>query len=120
MAAEVVTRYEERQTDTQTALNALERLVSEFVEAKDQEAAKQFQGINTFAVYWQLRRLGCDDTELAKKVDSTIDEHPHWQDNPEALRRLRLRLTVELMSHIDPDKVGTAIDDLLALERQEA
>jgi type I restriction enzyme R subunit len=120
MAKVILERYDERQDDTQTALQALEDLVREYNEAKQQEVAKEFQGKNTFAVYWLLHRLGCDDDKLAVKIDQIITDHPHWKVNPENLRQLRLKLTVELMKPLGKEQVAEAIDKLLALERQEA
>lgn len=120
MAEQVVERYDERQIDTRTALHALEDLVQEYNEAKQQEAAKKFEGKNTFAVYWLLQRLGVGDDGLATCVDRIITQHPHWKVNPENARQLRLKLTVELMKPFGKDKIAEVIDKLLALERQEA
>lgn len=120
MAEEVVERYDERQIDTQTALQALEDLVREYNEAKQQETAKEFEGKNTFAVYWLLHRLGINDNVLAVQVDRIITEHPHWKVNPENARQLRLKLTVEFMKPFGKERVAEVIDKLLALERQEA
>jgi type I restriction enzyme R subunit len=119
-AQQIVERYNERQIDTQTALQALEDLVREYNDAKHQEAARHFEGKNTFAVFWLLHRLGVQDDQLAIKVDQLITEHPHWKINPENARRLRLKLTVELMQTFAKEKVAAVIDQLLALERQKA
>ncbi len=118
---EVVQRYDERQVDTKTALDALEELVREYNEARQQEAAKGFERPTTFPIYWRLRQeFGRDDAGLATEVDRIIAEHPYRAVNPENMRQLRLRLTVALMKTLGKDKVSDAIDRLLALERQEA
>jgi type I restriction enzyme R subunit len=117
MAEQVVEHYDERQVDTQTALNALEALVREYNEAKREETAKKFAGKNTFAVYWLLHRLGCDDDTLAVNVDRMMEEHPYWRVNPENERQLRLRLTVALMKPLGRGKVPEVIDKLLGMER---
>jgi type I restriction enzyme R subunit len=120
MAEQAVERYDERQIDTRTALDALEELVREYNEAKKLETAKQFQGKHTFPVYWLLHKLGLDDDSLAVKVDEIMTRHPHWKLNPENARQLRLTLTVELMKPIGKERVAEVIDSLLALERLEA
>jgi len=120
MAAQVLERYDERQVDTQTALHTLEDLVRDYNEAKAQEAAKEFKGKNTFAVYWLLHREGVADDSLAAKVERIIAAHPHSRVNPENARQLRLTLTAELMKPFGREKVADVIDKLLALERQEA
>jgi type I restriction enzyme R subunit len=117
MAEQVVERYDERQVDTQTALRALEDLVREYNEAKQQEGTKKSEGTNTFAVYWLLHRLECDDDKLAIQVDRIIEDHPHRKINPENERQLRLKLTVALMNPLGKDKVPEAIDKLLGMER---
>ncbi len=119
-AEEVVERYDERQVDTQTALKALESLVREYNDARRQEAAKRFRGKNTFAIYWLLHRLGCDDEDLAVKVDQIAEDHPYWRINSENERQLRLKLSVALMKALGKDTVPEAIDKLLALERVPA
>jgi type I restriction enzyme R subunit len=119
-AEEVIQRFDERQDDTQTALAALETLLREYNEARQQEAAKGFQRRTTFPVYWLLRqKFGCDDPTLAAETDRTIAEHPYRDANPENLRQLRLRLTLALMTPLGKDRVAEAIDALLDLERHD-
>jgi type I restriction enzyme, R subunit len=119
-AEAIVQSYDDRQDNTQTALAALELLVNEFNEAKRQKATKGFDRRTTFSVYWMLRQqFGCDDAALAERVDRIIADHPYRKVNPENLRQLRTRLTVELVKAVGKDRVGEAIDGLLVLERNE-
>ncbi|HEX4143771.1 MAG TPA: HsdR family type I site-specific deoxyribonuclease [Pirellulales bacterium] len=117
---EIVQRYDERQVDTKTALDALEEMVREYNEARRQEKAKGFDQPTTFSIYWLLRQqCGCDDSELAIELDRTIGAHPYRDMNPENMRQLRLRLTVALIKPLGKEKVADAIDRLLALDRKE-
>ncbi|RIK79390.1 MAG: deoxyribonuclease HsdR [Planctomycetota bacterium] len=117
---ELVQRYDERQIDTKTALEAMEEFVREYTEAKKQETAMGFDRSTTFPVYWRLKQdCGRDDPALATEVDRIIAEHPSRDVNPENMRQLRLRLTVALLKPLGKDRVSAAIDSLLAMERHE-
>jgi len=78
-AEQVVKVFQERQLETQKALEELERLLKE---AEDAEAERAASGLSSesFAVYWLLKHDGvAGASEVAQRTGEALARYPHWQ-----------------------------------------
>jgi type I restriction enzyme R subunit len=92
-AEAIAEAYEDRQMDTQDALKELEKLIAEKLEAEREQARLGFD-INTFAVYWTLKKEGVSNADaLAPQVNAALRQCSNWQVNQAAARQARIELT---------------------------
>jgi type I restriction enzyme R subunit len=88
-AEAIVEAYQLRQKATQEALEALEELIREINQAEKERADKAFAPA-AFAVYWLLRREEISSAEkIAREMEKTFDEFPHWRFSSAQEREVR-------------------------------
>ena len=108
--------FENRQTSTAEALEALLREVEANETRKKEQAEKGFDGL-TYFVYRTLLDAGVEDAEsVSRKIKAAFIEFPNWQKSEGALRELRKKVTFAIYSAMDDlEQVTTLVDDLFRL-----
>ncbi len=84
--------FKDHQLSTRDALEKLEQLAREQIEADDE---KKRSGLNdtTFSLYWELKREGVSNPkELAVLLEAVFTRFPNFAVNPEELRQLKAEL----------------------------
>lgn len=91
-AEAIVQAFQLRQEATQEALAALEALIREINQAERERAQKNLKPAS-FAVYWLLNHEGLAGSEsIARKMETTFDEYPHWRMSDAQEREVRKAL----------------------------
>jgi len=121
--AEAVRRaFEERQLNSQQALQELTRLVRDLQEAQAQRQESELSP-EAFAVAWWLRVQKGFNAEQAERLAATLEapfkKHPHWAVIEAHERELRKQLYRELIAAGVKDVVAWA-DEMLTLLRRAA
>ena len=108
--------FENRQTSTAEALEALFQEIEKNEKRKKEQAEKGFDGL-TFFVYRTLLDAGLTDAEdVSKKIKQAFIEHPNWIHSEKDLRELRKKVTFSIYSkEEDLDKVTGIVDSLFKL-----
>jgi type I restriction enzyme R subunit len=105
-AEAIVQAYQLRQEATQEALEALEELIEEINKAeKEREQMDMLPA--SFAVYWLLNREGISEAEpIARNMETTFEEFPHWQYSDAQERDVRRALWGVLLTEKSKSKSG--------------
>ena len=91
-AETIVQAFQLRQKATKEALEALEELIREINQAERERAEKNLKPAS-FSVYWLLNREGLPEAEeIARELETTFDEHPHWRVSAAQERDVRRAL----------------------------
>jgi len=108
--------YEDRQTSTQDAMNALLKEIEKDEERKKEQAEKGFDGL-TFFVYRTLLDAAVDDAEkVSGQVKAAFVAYPNWQTSEADLRELRKEVTFAIYAGVDDlDQVARIVDNLFSL-----
>jgi len=111
--------FEDRQTETAKALQALFKEIERNEKRKKEQAEKGFDGL-TFLVYRTLSDQGVNEAEdVSKKIKAAFIEHSNWRRSEKDLRELRNQITFAIFSQDDDlDKVADIVDNLLKLLQQ--
>ena len=111
-------QYENRQINTQEALDALLVEIGKNEERK-REQEKKGMDSRAFFFYQTLREAGVSDAETAgRKVRAAFDDNPNWAQSEAALRKLRQDVTVVVSREMDGDRVTQVVKKLLAFTRK--
>lgn len=121
--AEAIRRaFEERQIESQQALQELSALVHDLRDAQEQRQQSELSP-EAFAVAWWLRvQKGFDAAQaerLAVALEPALKEFPHWVVSQAHERELRMRIYRELITAKVKDVVAWA-DEMLTLLRKAA
>jgi type I restriction enzyme, R subunit len=117
-AEAVLEAYDDRQIGTQEALKQLERLLTEFVEAR-RERERAGLDLNTFTIYWVLKQAGASDPGgLAPSLNAAFERFPHHAHQPDELRRLKAELYKVLLPAVGKERMVELADRLLRLQRK--
>ena len=111
-------QYENRQINTQEALDAL---LAEIEKNEEQKREQEEKGMDSraFFFYQILREAGVSDAETAgRKVRAAFDDNPNWAQSEAALRKLRQDVTVIVFGEMDGDRVTQVVNKLLAFTRK--
>ena len=111
-------QYENRQINTQEALDAL---LAEIEKNEEQKREQEEKGMDSraFFFYQTLREAGVSDAETAgRKVRAAFDDNPNWAQSEAALRKLRQDVTVVVSREMDDDRVTQVVKKLLAFTRK--
>ncbi len=82
----------DRQLSTKDALQSMERLVSEYMQAHREMAAKKMDA-RDFSAYWVIKQAGVKNPEpVAAQVSALLKRFPNWQVNVAELRSLKAEL----------------------------
>ena len=108
--------FEERQTTTAEALEALLDEVSLNEERKKEQAEKGFDGL-TFFVYRTLLDAKIGNAEgVSRKIKEAFVANPNWQSSEASLRELRNKVTFAIFAEMDDlDGVTRIVDELFTL-----
>lgn len=108
--------FEERQTTTTEALEALLKEVSRNEERKKEQAEKGFDGL-TFFVYRTLLDAQIANAEaVSRKIKEAFVANPNWKRSEAALRELRNKVTFAIFAELDDlDVVARIVDELFTL-----
>ena len=111
--------YEDRQVNSQDALNELFNEIKKNEQRKKEQAEKGFDGL-TFFVYRTLLDAGLEGAEeISSKIKSAFVEHPNWRSSESELRELRKEVTYAVYAQTDDlDQVTKIVDDLFLLLRK--
>jgi type I restriction enzyme R subunit len=106
-------QFDERQVSTKDALEKLELLAQEAIDA---EKAKKESGLpdDTFAIYWELKRhLYKDPKKLAAALVEPFRRFPNFGSNAEEMRQLKAELYKVLVSTVQGRKMVELSDQLI-------
>jgi type I restriction enzyme R subunit len=117
-AEKILDSYDDRQIGTQEALKQLERLLTEFVEAKKAREVTGFD-VNTFTIYWVLKQAGSPEADtIAPRLDGAFRRFPNHAHNPEERRLLKAELYKVLLPAVGKERMVGVADWLLGIQRQ--
>jgi type I restriction enzyme, R subunit len=120
-AAHILELFEDRQLDTIQALRQLEQAIQEFNDARREMNERGFD-IETFSVYWVLRRGGLDEhvgASVAPDIQDAFGRFPNFRQNAEERRELTADLYKLLLPHLK--KAGRArqvVEEILRVRRR--
>lgn len=117
-AAQILELFEDRQLRTVDALRELERAIEEFNAAQREMGERGFD-INTFSLYWVLRRTGVKEADLlARAVEEAFSRYPDFRENVEERRDLKAELYKLLLRRVDRAKRSPLVDELLRVRKR--
>lgn len=119
-AAHILELFEDRQIDTIQALRELEKAVEEYNTARREMAERGFD-IETFSVYWVLRRSGFDEqvaVSVAPPIQDTFSYFPNFGQNAEERRELTADLYKLLVPHLKKvSRARQVVEEILKVRR---
>ena len=115
-AKAVQENYEDRQTSTREALDALFAEIEKNEKRKKEQAEKGFDGL-TFFIYRTLLDEGVAGAEeVSGQIKTAFLGHPNWQTSEAELRELRKEVTFAIYTEMDDlDQVARIVDNLFSL-----
>lgn len=117
-AQNVMDALEDRQTSTEDAMNQIEVLVKEKAEA-ERERERTGLDINTFTIYWHLRKEGLKQPEeLGKEINSVFLRFPNYATNGEELRQLKAEIYRSLLKEVSGKQMVDLAEQILKLKRK--
>jgi type I restriction enzyme, R subunit len=117
-AESVMSALEDRQTSTQEALDQIETIVREKLEA---DKARKESGLDTptFTIYWLLRQQGLEDAiALAKEINSVYGRFPNYRSNADEYRQLKAEIYKVLQKVVSGKRMVDITEQILKLRRQ--
>jgi type I restriction enzyme, R subunit len=108
--------FEQRQTSTAEALEALLKEVETNEIRKKEQAEKSFDGL-TYFVYRSLLDAKIENAEaVSRKIRQAFADFPNWKRSENALRELRKKVTFAIFAETDDlDRVTAMVDELFTL-----
>ncbi|GAB5451622.1 MAG: HsdR family type I site-specific deoxyribonuclease [Halioglobus sp.] len=108
--------FENRQTSTADALEALLREVADNEARKKVQAEKSFDGL-TYFVYRTLLDAKIDNAEdVSRKIRDAFTDFPNWRRSENAMRELRKKVTFAIFAETeDLNAVSALVDELFSL-----
>lgn len=108
--------FEDRQTSTTEALDALLKEVETNEVRKKEQAEKSFDGL-TYFVYRSLLDAKIQNAEsVSRKIRHAFTEFPNWKRSENAIRELRKKVTFAIFAETDDlDRVTAMVDELFTL-----
>jgi type I restriction enzyme R subunit len=120
-AARVLELFEDRQLDTVQALRELEKAIEEFNAARREMQERGFD-IETFSVYWVLRRGGLDESvgvSVAPGIQEAFGRFPNFQQNAAEKRELTAELYKLLLPQVrKPKRARELVEEILRVRRR--
>lgn len=117
-AGAILESYDDRQINTQAALNELKKLLQEFVEARRAREVSGFD-VNTFTIFWVLKQAGSPEADtIAPRVDEAFRRFPNHAHHPEERRLLKADLYKVLLPAVGKERMVGVADWLLGLPRR--
>ncbi|MBD2353769.1 HsdR family type I site-specific deoxyribonuclease [Tolypothrix sp. FACHB-123] len=108
--------FENRQTNTQEALDTLVQEISQNEQRKKEQARRGFDSL-TFFVFQSLKEAGINNPEdVSNQIKQAFIEYPNWRTSEAELRELRKEVTFAIFAEIDDlDQVTAVVDKLFML-----
>lgn len=108
--------FENRQTDTEEALNKLIQEINANEQRKKEQARKGFDSL-TFFVFQTLEDAGINNPEtVSNQIKQAFIEYPNWRTSEAELRELRKEVTFAIFAEIDEfEQVTKVVDNLFTL-----
>lgn len=118
-AKTVQDNFENRQINTQEALETLLKEINQNEQRKKEQVERGFDSL-TFFVYQTLEEAGINNPEnVSNHIKQAFIEHPNWQTSEAELRELRKEATFAVFAQIDDlDQVTSVVDKLFTLLSQ--
>lgn len=115
-AKAVQEKFEDRQAETEEALQELLKLVEGNERRKQEQAERGFDGL-TYFVYRTVLDAGISSPEeVSTKIKTAFTEHFNWKQSEKELRELRQKVTFAVFSEEnDLAKVTAIVDELFSL-----
>ena len=115
-ARAVQENFENRQSSTADALEALIEEVGKNEARKKEQAEKSFDGL-TYFVYRSLLDAGVENAEgVSRTIRRAFSDFPGWKQSENALRELRNKVTVAIYKETgNPDQVAALVNELFTL-----
>lgn len=116
-AEAILDRFEDRQESTQEALQQLQKLAAEYIDAKHEAEQIGFDP-NTFALFRILKQNEVGTAkDLAPTLDTALRKRPHFKDNPAELRLLKAELYKLLLPLVGKDQMVRIAEEILRIPR---
>ena len=97
-AEAIAQAYQLRQKNTQEALKELEKLIRDINQAEKERAEKNLKPA-AFAIYYVLNQDDLPDAEeIAREMEKSFEEYPHWEFSPAQERDVRIELYKVLLN----------------------
>lgn len=110
--------FDNRQFTTQKALEELENLVNETLQAETLRKEKNLD-IRSFTIFWVLKEEGYVESEgVAKEIARQFEEKKDWDANSETLRELKTAVYKSLMKTPLKDRMVDIAERLLRLQTE--
>ncbi len=117
-AEAILDSYDDRQIDTQNALEQLRKLLEEYVQAR-REQEKTGLDLNTFTIYWLLKQAGVSQPEkIAPSVEAAFRRFPNYVYNTAERRELKAELYKVLLPAAGKDRMVELAERILRLQRK--
>jgi type I restriction enzyme R subunit len=120
-AARVLELFEDRQLDTVQALRELEKAIEEFNAARREMQERGFD-IETFSIYWVLRRSGFDESagvSVAPGIQRAFGRLGSYRQNAEQRRELTAELYRLLLPHTKrASRAREVVEEILRVRRK--
>lgn len=108
--------YEDRQSNTQDALNELLAEIEKNEKRKKEQAEKGFDGLTFFVYRTLLDAAVARAEEVSGQIKTAFAAHPNWRTSEAELRELRKEVTFAIYAEMDDlDQVARIVDNLFSL-----
>ena len=116
-ADEIAVAFEDRQMETQKALEELDRLIRAAREAQKLKNETRLSP-EAFAVFYVLKLDGVKDPlQAARSVEAAFEQHPHWQTSEAQEREVRKSIFKALID-AGVEAIAEVADKLMKLLRR--
>jgi type I restriction enzyme R subunit len=120
-AEHILELFGDRQLDTVQALRELEKALEEYNAARREMEERGFD-IETFSVYWVLRRSGFDENDamsVAPGIQEAFGRFPNFRQNIAERREVTAELYRLLLPQVKkPSRAREVVDEILKVRRK--
>ncbi len=117
-AEAILEAYDDRQYSTQEALQQIEQLVDDMMEAQKQHK-ESGSDRNSFSIFWTLKQEKIENAqELADSINSVFKRFANFDGNVEEMRQLKAEIYRLLLPVISKKAMITVVEKILALDRK--
>jgi type I restriction enzyme R subunit len=108
--------YDNRQLSTQEALKQLEKLLSDYIEAR-KEHEQSGLDLNTFTIYWALKQANAPEPEkIAPLLNAAFGRFTNYRHNAADLRQLKAELYKSLLPAVGKERMVELVERILKLQ----
>ena len=116
-AEEILSQFQDRQIATGDAMRQLAELVKDRVAAHQEMESKKYD-MNTFSIYYALRRVGIAGAdELAPKLNEVFLRYPEYRENADERRDLLADLYKVLLKSVPRPQRAALVEEILKTRR---